>query len=126
MSTLNVTSKTCEYRQSINIKVRKKAKIRKLCNQVPHLAHYTVSESDKITRKHHTLKSKEVRLSPACDRMPARNRQDSMTKKTRNTNNNKIHKRCTTLEWSVRKLLETFNMFDGTTLTLFSNVDQDT
>ena len=36
-----------------------------------------------------------------------------------------IHKRSTALERSVRKLLEGLNMFDGTHLTLISDVDQD-
>ena len=34
-----------------------------------------------------------------------------------------IHKRSTAFEGSVRKLLEGFNMFDGTNLTLISDVD---
>ena len=37
----------------------------------------------------------------------------------------KIHNRITALEWSV-KILEDFNMFNGTKLTLNSDVDQDT
>ena len=37
----------------------------------------------------------------------------------------RIHKRSNALERSVRKLLEGLNMFDGTNLTLISDVDQD-
>ena len=41
------------------IKVRKKAKIRNLYNQVPHLTKDTVLESDKSTRKRHLEESQE-------------------------------------------------------------------
>ena len=37
----------------------------------------------------------------------------------------RIHKRNTALEQSARKLLKGLNMFDGTNLTLISDVDQD-
>ena len=61
------------------IKVRKKAKIRNRCNQVPHHSQDTTWESDKNTRKHHIQESQEVRSSPAGDHKAAMNRQDSMT-----------------------------------------------
>ena len=38
----------------------------------------------------------------------------------------RIHKRSTALEQSVRKLLEGLNIFEGTNLTLSSDVDQNT
>ena len=66
-------------------------KIRNPNNQIPHLTHDTTSESDKNTRKHHL---QEASPFPAGD--------NSMTRRGR----------------SVRKLLEGFNMFDGTNLTL--------
>ena len=69
------------------MKVKKKAKIRNRCNQVPHLTEDTIWESDKNTKKHHIQKSQEVSPSPAGDHKAARNRQDSMTKT--NTNNKK-------------------------------------
>ena len=71
------------------IKVRKQAKIRNRYNQVPHLTQDTIWESAKMTRKHNTQESQEVSPFPAGDNKAARNRQDSMTKKTGNTNNKK-------------------------------------
>ena len=62
---------------------------------------------ENITNK----ESQEVSPFPADEHKATRNRQDSMTQ--------------TILEWSVRKLLEGLNMFNGTNLTLSSDVDQD-
>ena len=42
------------------------------------------------------------------------------------TNMKQTYERSTTLEWSVRKLLDGLNMFDRTHLTLSSDVDQGT
>ena len=54
-------------------------------------------------------------------------RQDSMTDKQRPNTNREMNQqekhRLGTI--SKRKLLESLNMFDGTNLTLISNVDQD-
>ena len=54
-------------------------------------------------------------------------RQDSMTDKQRQNTNSEMNQqekhRLGTI--SKRKLLESLNMFDGTNLTLISNVDQD-
>ena len=46
-------------------KVRKKAKIRNQCNQVPHLTQDTLWECDKSTRKQHLQKRLEVSPFPA-------------------------------------------------------------
>ena len=97
-------------------KVRKKAKIRNIYNQVPHLNQDTEWESDKNTRKHHIQESQEVSPFPAGDHKAERNRQDSMAKT--NTINKNIHNRSTALERSVRKLLEGLNYFHGTNLTI--------
>ena len=59
---------------------------------------------------------------PAGDHKAPSNRQDSMA----NTSNKMIHKISTTLERSVRKLLEGLNIFGGTNLTPISDVDQGT
>ena len=96
-------------------KVRKKAKTRNRCDLIPHLTKDTILDSDKSTRKHHKQESQEVSPFPAGDHKAARNIQDSMA------NYKRIHKRSR----SVRKLLEGFNMFDGTNLTLISDVGQD-
>ena len=57
-------------------KVRKKAKIRNLYNQIPHLIHDNIWESDKNARKHHIQKSKELSPFTAGDHKAARNRHD--------------------------------------------------
>ena len=67
------------YNTKATLKVRKKVKIRKWYNQVPHLTQDTIWESDKNTRKHHLQESQEVSPFPAGDNKAARNRQDSMT-----------------------------------------------
>ena len=85
----------------------------------------TIPESDKNTRKHHIQENQEVSPFPAGDHKVARNRQDSMTDKYETHKAKKIHKTNTTLERSLRKLLEDFNMFDGTNLTLIFDVVQD-
>ena len=82
----------------------------------------TMSESDKNTGKHHIQEGREVSPFPAGDHNAARNRQDGMT---RNTNNKKDPQKSIALKRSTRKLLEDLNMFDGTNLTLISDVDQD-
>ena len=87
------------------LKVRKKATIRNQFSHVPHLTQDTEWESDKNTRKHHVQESQEVSPFPTGDHKAATNRHLAKT----NTNNEKIHKRNTTLEWSVRKLFEGLN-----------------
>ena len=59
-------------------KVRKAAKIRNRYNQVPHRTQDTTWESDKITIRHITNKSQEVRSFPAGDQKAAMNRRESM------------------------------------------------
>ena len=59
-------------------KVRKKAKIRNLYNQIPHLIQDAITESAKNI-KHHIQESQEVSPFPAGDLKAAMNRQDSMT-----------------------------------------------
>ena len=61
------------------IKVRKKAKIRNLYNQVPHLTQDTIWESDKSIRKHYKQKSQAFSPFQAGDHKASVNRQDSMT-----------------------------------------------
>ena len=58
---------------AIIIKVSKKAKIEKRCNQVPHLTQDTTLESDKSTSKHHIQESQEVSPLPAGDNKAAMN-----------------------------------------------------
>ena len=53
-------------------------------------------------------------------------RQQGTDSLLRNTNKKGIHKRNTAFERSVTKLVEALNMFNGTNLTLISDVDQDT
>ena len=68
---------------------------------------------------------RQLRPFPADYHRAARNRSDSMTDKHETQIIKRIHKRSTALERSVRKLLEGLNIFDGTNLTLISDVDQD-
>ena len=106
--------------QSRQMKVRKKANIRNRNNQVPHQTQDTIWESDKKTRKHHIQEGQEVSPFQAGDRRVARNRQVSMTDKHATQITNMIHKRSTTLERSVRNLLKSLNVCDGTSLILIS------
>ena len=62
------------------IKERKKEKIRKQYNQVPHLTKEIIWESKKNTGKHHIQGSQEVSHFPAGEHKSARDIQDSMTK----------------------------------------------
>ena len=74
----------------------------------------------------HTIEpDRQLRRFPADDHRAARNRSDSMTDKHETQIIKRIHKRSTALERSVSKLLEGLNIFDGTNLTLISDVDQD-
>ena len=82
----------------------------------------TIWESDKNTGK---LESKEARPYPAGDHKYAMNRHDQDEHETQIHVTKKIHKRISALQRSVRKLLEGLNTFDGTTLTIISDVDQD-
>ena len=74
-------------------------------HQVPQPIQDTVWESNKYTTKRH-IQSQDISPFPAGDHKDARHRQDTMAKA--NTNKN-IHKRSTTLERSVRKLLAGLN-----------------
>ena len=62
----------------LDIKVRKKAKIRNLYNQVPHLTQDTTWDSDDNTRKYHIQEPQEVSAFPTGDHKAAMNRQDSI------------------------------------------------
>ena len=67
----------------------------------------------KTKDKHPIQESQEVSPFPAGDHKAANNKQDSMT----NNHETQIAKRI--------KLLEGLNMFDGTSINLISDVDQD-
>ena len=73
------------------------------------------------TRKHYIQDSQQISLSPAGNHKAA----SSMTD-THETQTKRMHKGSADLELSVKKyfLLESLNMFDGTKLTLISDVDQ--
>ena len=92
---------------------RRKVFSRRGPNQIPHLTHYTIWESDKNITKRANRLALLSKWPQGC--MAARNRQDSMTRST-NNKIQKIYKRGTSLELSVRKLLKDLNMFDGTNL----------
>ena len=62
------------------IKVGRKAKIRNLYNQVPHLTGKCKWESDKNTRINNKQERQEVRPFLSGDHKAAKNRQDSITK----------------------------------------------
>ena len=83
-------------------------------------------ESDKTTWKHNEQESQEVSPFLAGNHVAARNRQDSITK-TNITHQlqKRIHNRSTALVWSVKNT-GGLNMFNGTNLTLNSDVYQDT
>ena len=69
----------------VHNKLRKVAKTRNRCNQVPHLTQDTTWESDKNTKI--TNKSQEVSSFPAGDHKVAMNRRESMeTQDINNTN----------------------------------------
>ena len=61
-------------------KSERKAKVRNLYIQVPHLTRNTIWESDKNTSKHNIQESQEVSPFPLGDHKAARNIQDSITK----------------------------------------------
>ena len=69
------------------IRVRKQAKIRNQCNQVPHLTQDTIWETDKNTRKHHIQESQEISPSQQLTTMPQQTHKTA--RQTRNTNNKK-------------------------------------
>ena len=103
-------------------KVGKVSKFWNRSNQVPHLTQDTLWESDKYTK---TLETGE----PRSQLFPSRWPQGCMTQTrqySKDKHIKKIHKRNTTLEWSVRTLPEGLNKFHGTNLTLNSDMDQDT
>ena len=80
------------------MKVKKKAKIRKRYNQVPHLTQDTTCESNKNTINI-TNTSQEVSPFPAGDHKAAMNRRESL-RKTQKTQ--MIHKRSNVLDRSVK------------------------
>ena len=81
----------------------------------------TICESDKNTRKHHIQESKEVSHFPVDDSKAARNRQDSITKTNMKINNKKDPQKKYLLG-TVSKTLEDLNMFNGTNLTIYTNI----
>ena len=108
--------------KSFSNKVSKKAKIK---NRSPDPGHYM--GNDKNTRKHHTHEGLEVIPFSAGDHKAAINRQDSNDKdvQARNANNKKDQPKKHRLGTVSKKILKGLNMFDGTNLTLISDVDQD-
>ena len=78
-------------RDEMEDKVRKRAKIRKGYNQVPHLTQVTTWKSNKNTINI-TNKSQEVSPFPAGDHKAARNRYESM-RNTRHINTNDPQKK---------------------------------
>ena len=86
-------------------KVRKKATVRNRYNQVTHLTQDTIWESDKITRKHYMQESQE----PALSQQVTTRLQETDVTKGKDKHTKKIHERSSTLERSVRKLLEGLN-----------------
>ena len=78
-------------------------------------------ESDNNTRKHNTQESKEVSPFPAGDHMAA------LKEKTRQHNRDKKDPQKKHGPGMVsKKILNGLNMFNGTHLSLNSDVDQDT
>ena len=107
-------------------KTSKGAKIRNRYNQVPHL---TQDTNGKVTSSQldTTNESQEVSPFPAGDHKAHINRCAQRHSKHKTEKKPyKIHKRSTTLERSVKFLLEGLNQFNGTNFTLNSDVDQDT
>ena len=86
-------------------------------SSIPDLGHH-IGKWQKH-KKYNTQVSQEVSPFPAGDHKAARNRHDSVTR----TNMKRIHKRCTTAEWSAKKSLEGLNMFNGTNLTGLRHID---
>ena len=82
-------------------------------------------ESDKNTRKHNTQESQEVNPFPAGDHKAARNRKIAQQRQKCNTNRNNPQKKHH-LRTVSKKSLEGLNIFNGTNITLNSDVDQDT
>ena len=101
--------------QSVQGKVRKKAKIGNRNNQVPHLSQDTTSESDKNTRKHHKQESQEVSPFPAGDHKAAMNSQDSVTDTTNEKDPQKKHRLGTVR----KKILEGYTYLSVPTSSLF-------
>ena len=80
----------CTSIQRVGQNTRKKANFRNQYNQVLHLTQETIWECDKNTRKHHIQESQEVCPFPAGDHKALRNRQDSMTKNTKDPKRNTV------------------------------------
>ena len=111
-------SEDLKWFEHIN-KVRKTANISNQNNQVPHLTQDTTWESDKITIRHHKQK-------PRGQTFPSRRPQGSNAWQTpgikyTNDPQKKYH-----LGTVNKKILEGSNRFHNTSLTLSSDVDQDT
>ena len=85
----------------MNIKIRKKAKIRNRYNQAAHLAQDSIWESKKKLMKHHIKESKEVSPSTLGDHKASLNRQENMTN-TKHKITNMFNKRSTALEQSIK------------------------
>ena len=86
---------------------------------------WTRTPYEKVTKTQENITYKRAKRSAVSQQVTAMLQETDSIAKT-NTKHKKIHKRSTALERSVRKLLESLNMFHGTNLTLNSDVDQDT
>ena len=100
------------------------AKIRKRYNQAPQLTQDTTWKSNKNTINI-TNKSQEVSPFPAGDIKAAMNKRESMRNR-RHKNTNDPQKKYCLRTVSKNILLGGLNQFQGTNLTLHSDVDQDT
>ena len=81
-----------------------------------------MGKSDTNT-KNHTQKKQEVSPLQQVTTEVQRTDKTVRQRQTRNTNVKKDPQKNISLERSVRKLLEGLNMFDGTNLTLITDVD---
>ena len=96
-------------------KIRKEAKIRNRYKLVPHLTRNTIWESDNNTIKHHTQESQKASPFLVGDR-----KDKHETKILKKDPQKECH-----LGITSKTLIEGLIMFNGTNLTLNSNLDQD-
>ena len=87
---------------------------------MPHLIQNPIAESDLNTIKHLKQESQEVSRFQAGDHKAAWNKQDSMPLNTNSKNDPQKKHRLGTV---FKKITGGLNMFDGTNLTLISDVD---
>ena len=103
-----------------NVMVRKAAKTRKRYNHIPHLTWNTIWESEKTHENITYIRPKRSTLSQQVT--TSLQGRDNAVRQIRNTNNKKDTQKKHRLNRLV-KILEGFNMFDGTNLTLISDVE---